>query len=40
MMGVPQTVSIAAGAGLVALVDDRLLLVVAAAMSGVAALTS
>jgi MFS family permease len=38
MIGVPQTVSIAAGAGLVALVDYRVLLVVAAAMSALAAL--
>jgi MFS family permease len=37
LIGVPQTVSIAAGAGLVALVDYRLLLGVAAFMSAVAA---
>jgi MFS family permease len=37
LIGVPQTVSIAAGAGLVALVDYRLLLVVAACMSAAAA---
>jgi MFS family permease len=37
LIGVPQTVSIAAGAGLVALVDYRLLLGIAALMSGLAA---
>jgi MFS family permease len=37
LIGVPQTVSIAAGAGLVALVDYRLLLAVAAVMSALAA---
>jgi MFS family permease len=37
LIGVPQTVSIAAGAGLIALVDYRLLLGAAAVMSGAAA---
>src|SRR5262249_28714606 len=38
VVGVPQTISIAAGAGLSALVDYRLLLVVMAAVSGAAGL--
>lgn len=38
LIGVPQTVSIAAGAGLIAVVDYRLLLVFAAAMGAIAAL--
>jgi MFS family permease len=38
LIGVPQTVSIAAGAGLIALIDYRLLLVFAAVMGGIAAL--
>ncbi len=37
LIGVPQTVSIAAGAGLIALVDFRVLLAVAACMSAAAA---
>ncbi len=37
LIGVPQTVSIAAGAGLIALVDYRLLLGAAAVMSGLSA---
>jgi MFS family permease len=37
LIGVPQTVSIAAGAGLIALVDYRLLLGAAAVMSGASA---
>jgi MFS family permease len=37
LIGVPQSVSIAAGAGLIALVDYRLLLAAAAVLSGVSA---
>jgi MFS family permease len=38
LIGVPQTLSIAAGAGLIALIDYRLLLIATAVMSAIAAL--